>query len=63
MRLFQKSTEYNANKQIDNRVEQKQLSLEQDQRNKRYKSIDISENEVVFKSFEKKNEYERKENL
>ena len=63
MRLFQESEEQNKNKLIDDRVEQKQLSFEQDQRNKRYKSVDMSESEVVFKSFEEKSKYEKKERL
>ena len=62
-RLFWESAEQSENELINNRVEQKQLSLERDWRNKRYKYVDMSESEVVFKSFEEKSEYEKKERL
>ena len=58
-RLFWEEEEKSVNKWRFNRVEQKQLNLEQDQRNKRYEYIDMSENEVVFNSFEEKQNYKR----
>ena len=58
-RLFWEEEEKNTNERRYNKAEQRQLNLEQDWRNKKHDFIDLSESEVVFNSFEEKQNYKR----